>query len=418
VRKPLLRTMAVGLVAVGALAGAGMTPVHAASSTFTDATGDVIDPLLSQNMMIAPRSTAARPYADITNVSVAVSTGVVNFTVTVNGNVQTFPVANGDAGVEINACFDIPGNEAIANGPVKVGVGHHGAPVFDGPYNSRYGWKACAWVNASAGGTSNIDDCGVALFDPIGQYTFFDKAQITNSGFTCPPVTGHSSFTFQFPDTWITLAAPPLPTEQGVQRHESRTFLSSGDVVSNLTVSSQVTANVTLPTTVCEPVECSLLGPIQGVGGLLITVDWAPGRQYCDPPFTSCVNDDGGSGAGNGYTLGTVPLGFPAGAIQDCDPNNLQASCPPPSTTGNPPTLGAVNYDPCYSGQSTTGESAQDNGDLYAALSLAGQGGLCTVHTANGTPFPWPYEYHTVNGRTLVPGTPQYTTDSAGFTAA
>jgi hypothetical protein len=412
VRKPVFRTLAVGLVAVGALAGTGLTPVHASSSSFTDVTNDVIDPLLAQNTMVAPRSTNPRLYADLTSVNVTSAGGVVTFTVTVNGNVPTFPVSNGDAGVEINACFDIPNARPIANGPVVVGTGHHGAPVFDGPYNSRYGWKVCAWVNASAGGTANIDDCGVALFDPIGQYTFFDKAQITNAGFICPPVTGHSSFAFQFPYTWTTIVEPPSTPEQGIVRHENRTFLASGDVVSNLTVSSQVTANVTLPSPVCEPVECNLVGPIQGVGGLLITVDWAPGRQYCDPPFTSCVNDDGGSLEGDGYTLGTVPLGFPAGAVQDCDAGNPEASCPVPSTTGNPPTVGTVPYDPCFSGQGS--ESQQDNGDLYAALSLAGQGSLCTQHG----PIPWPYEYHTVNGRTLVPGTPMYTNDSAGFTAA
>jgi hypothetical protein len=403
VRKGILRTTAVGLVAAGALVGTGVTPVHAAPiSSFSDAVGDVLDPILSQNRLVAVPSSSPRPYADLTHVTATASGGQVAFTITVNGAIPTFPVTNGDTGIEINACFDIPNGEPIASGPVIVGYGHHGAPIYDGPYNSRYGWKVCAWASAQAGGTANIEDYGVATFDPVGQYTFFDKAQLT-SGSAATTLTGNSSFTFYFPYTWVTKVAPPAPPEQGIARTESRTFLSIADASAiNLTVSTQVSASVTLPTTVCEPVECSVLGPIQGVGGLLTTVDWAPGRQVCSTAVTSCINDDGGSGAGNGYDLGLLPVGFPAGAVQDCDAANLTASCPVvgPST---------VPYDPCFSGQGDP--TKQDNGDLYAILSAAGLGASCTQHG----PIPWPYEYHTVNGRTLVPNTPMYTPDAAGF---
>lgn len=399
-RKTILRTMAVGLVAAGALAGTGVTHVHAAAGvSFTDAVGDVLDPILSQNRLVAVPSTAPRPYADLTGVTATPNgSSDVSFAVSTAGALPTFPVTNGDAGIEFNACFDIPGNEAIANGPVQVGTGHHGAPVYDGPYNSNYGWKACAWFSAQAGGLANITDYGVATFDPVGQYTFFDQAQL-GGNILAPSVSG-TTVTFHFPYKWITNVPAPAPPEQGIARTETRTFLAPGDVVKNLVVSAQVDASVTLPAVVCVPSPgCSLIGPIQGVGGLLTTVDWAPGRQVCSTPVASCTNDNGGSGLGNGYDLGLVPVGFPAGAVEDCDTANLTASCPV--------VTGTVTYNVCFPGPGTN--TTQDTGDGYAVL-----GAACP----NPTNVPWPYEYATVNGRTLTPDTPGYTTTGgASFTA-
>jgi hypothetical protein len=395
--------MACTVVAMGALYSSGITLVHASSVSFTDATGDVLDPLLTQNRLVAVPSSTPRGYADITNTSVNAAGGDVSFAVTTATAVPTFPQTNGDTGIEYNACFDVPSAENISKGPVQVGTGHHGAPIFDGPYNSSYGWKVCAWYSAQAGGLANITDYGVSIFDPVGQYLFFDKAQLTNV--VAASYSGTTA-TFHFPYTWITTLPPPAPPEQGIARTESRTFLATGESANNLTISAQVYAGVTSP--IGPTPNLPILGSINGVGGLLTTVDWSPGRQVCSTAVVSCTNDDGGSGKGNGYDLGLVPVGYPFGAAQDCDPNNLLASCPVPSTTGangQPPTLGTVNYNLCFPGPGTN--TTQDTGDGYALL-----GAACP----NPTNVPWPYEYHTVNGRTLVPNTPQYTADSASFT--
>ena len=403
-RKTLMRTMACSLVAVGALCGSGITPVHASSVSFTDAAGDVLDPLLTQNRLVAVPSSTPRQYADITNVAVNAAAGDVSFAVTTVGAIPTFPQTNGDTGLEINACFDIPSNEAISKGPVQVGTGHHGAPIFDGPYNSTYGWKVCGFYSEQVGALANIKDWGVAIFDPIGNYGFFDKAVLTNV--TAPSISG-TTVTFHFPYTWVTTLPPPAPPEVGITRTESRTILTTGDTANNLTVSTQVYAGVASP--IGPTPNLPIVGSIEGVGGLLTTVDWAPGRQVCSTAVVSCINDDGGSGKGNGYDLGLIPVGYPLGAVQDCDPNNLLATCPVPSTTsvnGGPPTLGTVNYNVCFPGPGTN--TTQDTGDGFALV-----GAACP----NPTNIPWPYEYHTVNGRTVVPNTPQYTADSANFVA-
>jgi hypothetical protein len=406
VRKLLFRTMACTVVAAGALASGGVMHVHASTGSFTDRSGDVLDPVLTQNRLVAVPSATDRRYADITNVAWSTAGADVAITVSVFNptGIPAFPQTNGDTGIELNACFDVPSNEAISNGPVQVGTGHHGAPIFDGPYNSRYGWKICGWYSAQAGGLSNIVDYGVATFDPIGQYTFFDKAQL--GGNIAAPTTSGNSVTFHLPCNWTTNIPAPAPPEKGIARTETRTFCATGDQLKNGVVSAQVDASVTLPLTLCIPPSditvpvvnitipaCSIIGPIQGVGGLLTTVDWGPGSQVCSTPVVSCTNDDGGSGLGNGYDLGLIPVGFPGGAVQYCDPlNPLSQSCPT--------VAGTVNYDLCFPGPGTN--TTQDTGDLYAIAPAACSGPRV---------IPWPYEYHTVNGRILVPNTPQYTPD-------
>ena len=373
------------LVAAG-LCGGGVTAAHAASSiSFSDAAGDVLDPALTHDRVTAiPSST--RPYADITNVTAVGACEAVAgveqlcFTVSTVGLMPQFPVTNGDVGVVYLACFDVPSSEAIANGPVQIGVGHHGEPVFDGPYNSRYGWKTCAWFSEQAGALVNNIQYGVAIYDPIGTYTLYDSSKVSD---VCPPSISADTVTFCFPYTWTLPVPPPPPPQVGIPRTHFIQFLSLGDTVNNLTVSTSVGSDA-------SPATSSALR----------IVDWAPGRQVCTTAGVACVNDDGGSGRGNGFDLGlggdvyTSPR-----AVADCDPANVNASCPNVS--------GTVEYDECYPGPGSN--TTQDTGDLYAQNPAACAGGPRVV--------PWAYQYSVQNGRTLIPNAAGYTNDGASLIA-
>lgn len=368
----LMRTAACLAVAVGTFAGAG---VHtAAAVTVSDpcgASSDTIDPLLTQNKLTAIPN-ATRPYADICSVTATKGATSIDYSVAVAAPIPSFPVtSNGDIGVNFVACTDIDPSSPLANGPAQIGTGHHGTPIYDGPYNSNYGWKVCAEMSIQAPG--NIVDCAVSIFDPIGQYTFFDGPQLANLN---PCSYSGTTLTFSFPLTWqVKIPAPAAPLK-GLARTEQYNWIPS--TAPNLVVESQIYAGATLPTTVCVPSPgCSIVGPITGVGGLLFTVDWAPGEQLCTTPVLACIDNPGG------FTLGLAPLGFPISAVVDCDAAALQKTCPTP-------IAGTVNYDWCLATSSTTG---QDEGDLHAVAAAACTGPLVT---------PYPYHYEAVNGR-LIP---------------
>jgi hypothetical protein len=375
----LLSTVACLAVAVGTFTGAG---VHTAlATTISDPCGnpsgsDTIDPLLTQNKLTAIPN-ATRPYADICTVTTARSgTGTataIDYTVTVAAPIPSFPVAsNGDLGVNFEACVDVDSTSPLATGPTVVGHGHHGTPIYDGPYNSNNGWKVCASMSIQA--PNNIVDCALSIFDPVGQYGFFDSPQLANLA-ACS--YSGSSLTFHFPLTWQVKIPVPQAPLQGIARVNTYPWILG--TANNLVVESQVYLGVTLPIAVCVPSPtCSIVGPITGVGGLLFTVDWTPGTQLCPGTIgvSPCTDNPGG------FTLGLLPLGYPVSAVQSCDPANLQATCPTP-------IAGTVPYDWC---KTTSDPNGQDVGDLYAVAPAACSGALVT---------PYPYHYETVNGRTI-----------------
>jgi len=380
VKKSLLIRAVAGIaVAVGAFGGAGLHTVHASNSGSdpcgAGAASDTIDPILTQNRLTALANTT-REWDDICSWSATNTGSALNITVNTFANLPSFPVAaNGDLGANVEICSDIDSGVTISNGPAQIGVGHHGTPIFDGPYNSADGWKICASVSVTAPG--DIVDCELSIFDPIGQFTFFDSPQIQGG---VPCAWGRLALPF----TWNIIVPPPSAPEQGITRTDSYTWIPSGGTAHNLVIETQASVGVTLPTTVCVPSPtCSILGPITGVGGLLFTVDWAPGEQLCTTPVLNCINNPGG------FTLGLAPLGFPISAVVSCGTPNLQSTCPTP-------IVGTVNYDPCFAGPGTNG--TQDTGDLFAI------GGSTVCGVAGGHTVPWPYHYEAVNGRTILPG--------------
>jgi hypothetical protein len=371
-RKALLRAVACAAVVIGTFAGAG---VHtAAAVTVSDPCGgpssDTIDPQLTQNKLTAIPNTT-RPYADICSVTAIHSGSSLDYTIAVAAPMPSFPTTvNGDTGVYFQACVDIDPTSPLAQGPTVVGIGRHGSPVYDGPYDSGNGWKICAGMSIQA---LNVTECTASIYDPMGRYTLFDRGQFANMP-ACSAAVGSPYITFSMPLTWQIRVPPPPPPFQGFARTTVYNFIPAA--ANNLVVVSQVYTGVTLPFNACFPAPtCSLVGPIQGVGGLLTTVDWAPGQQLCTTPVLSCIDNPGG------FTLGLLPLGFPSAMVY----------CPSvaPNTCPNP-IAGFVYYDWCQPTSSSTG---QDMGDLYALAPALCGGPVIT---------PYPYHYEAANGR-LIP---------------
>ena len=346
------RSFRLGLVAVasGALVG-GWAGAPLSAHAFTTTTihhGGChnLDPVTTQNAITAVRADD-RPWSQIDTVDVNPSTsGEIWFTIHVcsTTSLPTFPIASGngagDTGVQYNVCFRDDNSPMMKdNNGTQVGTDPVTGALYDGPFPGDDGWRACAWVAFNAGATGNQESYGVATFDQIGQYNFFDQSQL--SGITAPTVTGGGGteiwIKFHFPYVWHVTEGDGLGNNVTI----NEPWIAAGDTISAITASSQVSATVGLPSPVCVPpsdvnplnnptpliAKCSIAGPIQGLVGLLTTVDWAPGYEYCDPLTsvgghnfadpTKCHKiGDLGDALTDGNDLGLAPVDWPVGALR------------------------------------------------------------------------------------------------------
>jgi len=372
--KPV-RILAAAAVVAGGLILPGHT-VHAATGgCISDYSGDELNPIVSQSDALAAVDTA-RTYADITGA--CATAGATNtIAITTATALPSFPTTNGDAGVTFQACADA--NGPIASAIVQIGVGHRGGPVFDGPYPPSQGWKICTYLTVQVG---SPNDYGMELFDPVGNFTFFDFPSLP--GFPAPSISG-STVTLSMPSSMCFTVDAPAPPLVGIQRTDCDPFFN-GTSLQNIVVETQVQAEATLPFPVCvntnpPGITCNgnqTVGPIFGIAGLLATSDWAPGKITCATPglITTCSSAGtpatSATAAGNGLDLGLLPIPPEAQAIVTCVNPLSPGPAVPPANNGLV-TCGAQaytwNYNPCQAGNG--GNGAQDQGDLYTVTSKA-----------------------------------------------
>ena len=315
---------------VGGLFGVPLTAHASAGVTINHGGCHNLDPVTTQNAITAARSDD-RPWAQISSVDVnpSAASGEVWFTVHICGTIPSFPdAANGDTGVQYNVCFKDDNSPMMKDGNgVNVGADPVTGALFDGPFPGDDGWRVCAWAAENAGVPGFT--YGVSTFDQIGQYNFFDQSQLV--GLTAPSFSGGGLWlTFHFPYIWTVTEGDGLGNL--VTIHEP--WISANDPLTAITASAQVSATVGLPSPVCVPPSavgpvpaCGIAGPIQGLVGLLSTVDWAPGYEYCDPLTTvaghpvanptSChKTGDTGDAFADGNDLGLSPVDWPVGALR------------------------------------------------------------------------------------------------------
>ena len=402
------RALAGLALVVGGLSVTPALKAHAGTGCVTDYTGDELNPIVSQSDFLADADNS-RGYADITQVCGNSAGGTADgiqeasFTFTLASPLPSFPTLAGDAGISLTACVDATG--AIAFGPVQIGVGHRGGPIFDGPYPPSQGWKYCAFASLQAGSPV---DYGVETFDPVGSFTFFDFPELTdpnagNAATISAPTglsAGSNTVTIFLPDTLVFHVNPPTPPLKGVARADSEPFINPAAGISNALAITQVQAVVSLPFPVCvnaNPVGIScngnqIVGPIQGIVGILATSDWAPGKIVCTTlgnPLT-CSASAAPSGQANNLDLGILPIPFEAQAVETCA-NPLRPGPPTPPVNNGLVTCTAIagtySYNPCQTTSSSTG---QDQGDLTIVT------GSCPVAVP---PVTLAYEYDSEYGR-------------------
>jgi len=374
---------------------------HAACGAFgVTGSGIGLDPIVSQSDFLAAPS-ASYNYAGVCGFNTGSATAPdgttpeASFTIGLNAPIPTFPtLSRGDTGMTLTACAD-------ANGPIgtsveKIGVGHRGQNIYDGPYPAEDGYKYCVDASLQLGPTGGqLLDYGVETFNPNGNFFFTDYPLLKNAAGTptiTPPLgmtATSTSVTLYLPKSEIFRVNAPAPPLQGVARAEQEDFI--GATTQNAFVLTQVNAQVTLPFPVCvnlnpPGVSCGgtqLVGPIFGIVGLLVTSGWAPGSIACSaisgvPEPQTCGVTNTSTGTSNAVDLGVLPL-----------PPNGQAIGTP---CVDPLDVGAVdcqvvndapaNYFPCQSSSSAPG--GQDPGDLYAITFAAGA--PCPV--AGSVPLP------------------------------
>ena len=395
--KPLRLLMGAAIVAGGILG----VPTHAhaaVGSCITDYSGDELNPIVAQSDLLAVTD-SSRTYADIQQA--CATAGATNSVTRTMGSVlpsSGFPTApQGDLGVTYQFCADA--NGPIASNIVQIGVGHRGGPVFDGPYPPSQGWKICSYLTIQA---ATPNDYGMEIFDPVGNFTFFDFPSIP--GFPAPTISGNT-VTLNMPSTMcFTVGAPSAP-EVGIARTDCDPFFN-GTNLQNIVVETEVQAEATLPFPVCinenpPGISCNgneTIGPIFGVAGLLVTSDWAPGKITCSTPIIGCSSAgtpaSSPTAAGNGLDIGLLPIPPELQAIETCvNPLAPGPSTVPPADNGLV-TCGAQaatwTYNPCQAGNG--GNNAQDQGDLYTITSKAGAPCPVTSVTLAGT-------YTTIYGR-------------------
>ena len=373
--KPLRLLAGVAVVAGGLVGVQGH--VHAATGPcITDYSGDALNPIVSQSDLLATPD-PARTYADITQA--CATAGATNTLTLTMGSVlpsSGYPTTNGDIGVTSQFCADA--NGPIANSTVQIGVGHRGGPVWDGPYPPSQGWKICSYLTIQA---QTPNDYGMEIFDPVGNFTFFDFPSIP--GFPAPSISGNT-VTLSMPSTMCFTVNPPAPPLVGIARTDCEPFFN-GTSLQNIVTETEVQAEATLPFPVCvnlnpPGISCNgnqLIGPIFGIAGLLATSDWAPGKITCGtPPILTCASAGTPAGsptaAGNGLDLGLLPIPPEAQAIPTCVNPLSPGPATPPANNGLV-TCTAFPYTwtylPCSSTPGTN--TTQDQGDLYTITSKA-----------------------------------------------
>ena len=305
-----------------AVATTGLTMRHALASGTTvvdDATtlfsrngsgcGDEIDGLYNPTSATAVADTS-RPWAEVRSFSVTTGSysvssraGISNppFTpapsvsaafVTLNlcGPIPQFPTFNGDTGIEWT--FNLQSNQyPCNNGPLTgstdaqvISYGVHGEPIFDGPFPECDGYYFFGFASLTA--PFQTLDVGVGWFDPTSNLTFLDTELTTHTatGEIADPGNIYANNSgpyggvvkFVIPQDWTWL----FDAKNGLYARE-RVFGSAPATLDNLTTRSFTTTALaagpgTLPT--CgTPIAC-----LNGAGGLLTPVDYAPGYQVCD----------------------------------------------------------------------------------------------------------------------------------------
>jgi hypothetical protein len=190
-RRQSLR-LGVALLAAGGFTGVGGSlPALAASSltllpaTVSGTTCHNLQPgydsLTGQEISPSAFTAVAdntRPYAQFSSVTVNAnaltiydpSSNVVipEAAITVNlcSAVPSFPLSNGDTGVDYHLCFSPDQTEYIVGGRFGAVVGIDpvsGNPIFDGPYPRSQGFKACGWADILAGGVWTTASTGTTL---------------------------------------------------------------------------------------------------------------------------------------------------------------------------------------------------------------------------------------------------------------
>src|SRR5258708_3506406 len=315
-----MRKWAVHACMVAAVIGSDvaiMPPLraHASTSCISDWTGDVVNTWTGQTDETA--TTVQRPYADIPS-ACATANGVVTsegrpetvFQIQVVGSIPGFPTSSdGDLGITFEACVDV--NGPLAYTPLQIGFGHHGEPVFDGPYPPSQGWKYCAFAT-----TTLVDQAlrlppiyGVEILDPAGGRTDVDGARLHDTqglATITPPVglaPGSTMVTLYLPDVLayrVDAVPPPLV---GAPRTFVEPFLEQGSTITNMSVRTTDAVKAALPFPECvdntdpyDPTHCSggqgqMIGPIQEVAPLPAPVeDWAPGRIICTGSLPTTCN--------------------------------------------------------------------------------------------------------------------------------
>jgi len=396
-KRVLIRGCAVAVVTVASLGTVPVTPVHAGSGCISDYSGDELNPIVSQSDALATVDTS-RTYADITGA--CATAGLTNtISITTTAGIPTsasFPKTTGDFGITYKACADA--NGSIANAIVQVGTGHHGEPIYDGPFPPSQGFKICTWLTIQA---ATPNDYGMEIYDPAGLDRYYDFQQIL--GMPAPAISG-ATVTLSMLSTMCIAIDRPAPPLVGIAREGCYPFFN-GATLQNLVATTEPGLAATLPAPLCvntNPVGIScngnqIIGPIVGIADLPAISDWAPGKITCGTPgvLITCASAGTPPGsptaAGNGDDLGLVPA---LSAVVTCaNPLSPGPSNIPPAN--NPlVTCGAIvqpyTYNPCQAGST----AAQDQGDLYTVLAATALPVMCTA-----PPVTLVSAYATVYGR-------------------
>ena len=392
--------LGVGAIAAGALAGGWAGPpsgVHASTSlTINHGACHNLNPVATQNALTAVRSDD-RPWAQISSFTMAGGASKATITFNLCGSVPSFPVASGsaagDTGVQWIVCFKDDNSPMMQdNNGTQTGVDPVTGAVYDGPYPSDDGWRVCAWaaVNAGVPGVTS----GVATWDQVGHYNFFDQSLL---GFPFTPATVSSgTVTMTFPYTWTISRGDGL----GHNVTANEPWVTPGDTLGAVTASAHIATDVGLPSPVCLPPNsigpvsaCGIVGPIQGLASRLVMADWAPGFEYCDPLFNVAGNNianpvschktgDLGDGFANGFDLGLAApywlLGGIVSPVDHFDPVGTvdvanRPPCVPPAIGSN--TCSVTGYRFVYGREFTGVLPVPIDGLLYSGTAQYLDGG-------------------------------------------
>ena len=308
--------IALALVAGGMPAGTSVLRVRAANpcpAFQVQGSGIGLDPRESVNDFTATGSPDYN-WAGVCGFSIAVGVAApdggpeVAYTINLDAPLPAFPTGNGDTGVTISACADV--NGPVGGGPVQVGVGLRGEPVYDGPYPAEDGYKYCTWASNQAG---TPFDYGVAIYDPANGFRSYDYPSLQSaagmSTISAPSNLlgpGTTSVTLYLPRTFT--FRPTIGVSHSYS--EQMTGAPSNDFVF-----TAIAPQPTLPFPVCVNqtplgIACNgnqLFGPVFGIGGSSPSgiSGWAPGFVICGTPITCATGGTGGFQ--NAVDLGVDP---------------------------------------------------------------------------------------------------------------